>query len=424
MISFLFKGVIRDHTRSLFPFMTVVIGVMLTVFGHGWIKGAQSSFIDSSAKFDTGHVKVMSRAYAQDADQVPNDLAYIGVTKLLSDVQKEFPNMVWTPRIKFGGLLDIPDEQGETRAQGPVAGLAINLFSEESIEWNNLGLEKALIRGQLPKHPGEIVISEDFAQSLGIRLGETATLISSTMYGSMAMQNFLVVGTIRFGVAAMDRGAMIADISDIQKALDMQDATGEILGYFDDYIYRDARADSIKATFNSKYTNESDEFSPVMETLSDQSGLADILEMLRMFSGAIIMIFLSVMSIVLWNAGLIGSLRRYGEIGIRLAMGENKGHLYRSLVGESLIIGFFGSVAGTLLGLGVAYYLQTHGFDIGSLMKNASLMLTNVIRARITRFTFVIGFIPGLGATFLGTAIAGIGVYRRQTSRLMKEMDT
>jgi putative ABC transport system permease protein len=424
MISFLFKGVIRDHTRSLFPFMTVVIGVMLTVFGHGWIKGAQSSFIDSSAKFDTGHVKVMSRAYAQDADQVPNDLAYIGVTKLLSDVQKEFPNMVWTPRIKFGGLLDIPDEQGETRAQGPVAGLAINLFSEESIEWNNLGLEKALIRGQLPKHPGEIVISEDFAQSLGIRLGETATLISSTMYGSMAMQNFSVVGTIRFGVAAMDRGAMIADISDIQKALDMQDATGEILGYFDDYIYRDARADSIKATFNSKYTNESDEFSPVMETLSDQSGLADILEMLRMFSGAIIMIFLSVMSIVLWNAGLIGSLRRYGEIGIRLAMGENKGHLYRSLVGESLIIGFFGSVAGTLLGLGVAYYLQTHGFDIGSLMKNASLMLTNVIRARITRFTFVIGFIPGLGATFLGTAIAGIGVYRRQTSRLMKEMDT
>jgi putative ABC transport system permease protein len=300
----------------------------------------------------------------------------------------------------------------------------VDLFSKNSIEWNLLGLERALIRGRLPREPGEIVISEDFARNLGLRIGETATLISSTMYGSMALQNFRVVGTIRFGVSAMDRGAMIADISDIQTALDMQDAAGEILGYFDDFVYRNARADSVKSFFNSKYSKENDEFSPVMETLSDQSGLSDLLEMLRMFSGAIIVIFLTVMSIVLWNAGLIGSLRRYGEIGIRLAMGEEKGHLYRSLIGESLIIGFFGSVAGTALGLGIAYYLQVHGFDIGSMMKNASLMLTNVIRARITPFTFVIGFIPGLGATFLGTAIAGIGVYRRQTSSLMKEMDT
>lgn len=423
MIAFLIKGLIRDRSRSLFPFITVVIGVMLTVFGHGWISGAKTSFVESSAKFDTGHVKIMSRAYAQDADQNPNDLAYIGISELLEKLRKDFPGMVWTPRIKFGGLLDVPDEEGETRAQGPVAGLAIDLFSEESIEWKNLDLQRALIRGRLPENSGEVLISEDFARSLGINLGEEATLISSTMYGSMAMQNFSVVGTIRFGVAAMDRGAMIADISDAQIALDMADAAGEILGFFEDYVYRNSRAESVKAAFNSEYSDESDEFSPVMETLYHQSGLADMLEMINMFSGAIIIIFLVVMSIVLWNAGLMGSLRRYGEIGIRLAMGENKGHLYRSLIGESLMIGLFGSIAGTAVGLALAYYLQVHGLDIGSLMKNASLILTNVIRAQITSFTYVIGFIPGLAATFVGTAIAGIGVYRRQTARLMKEME-
>jgi putative ABC transport system permease protein len=423
MIGFLIKGLIRDRSRSLFPFITVAIGVMLTVFGHGWISGAKTSFVESSAKFDTGHVKIMSRAYAQDADQIPNDLAYIGVSELMGELRRDFPNMVWTPRIKFGGLLDVPDAQGETRAQGPVTGLAIDLFSEGSIEWENLDLQRALVRGRLPENSGEILVSEGFAQSLDINLGEQATLISSTMYGSMAMQNFSVVGTIRFGVAAMDRGAMIADIGDVQSALDMKDAAGEILGFFNDYVYRNSQADSVKAAFNSKFNDESDEFSPIMETLYDQSGLADLLEMIKMFSGVIIIIFLAVMSIVLWNAGLMGSLRRYGEIGIRLAMGENKGHLYRSLIGESLIIGLFGSVAGTAVGLALAYYLQLHGIDIGSLMKNASLLLTNVIRAQITPFTFVIGFIPGLGATFVGTAIAGIGVYRRQTARLMKEME-
>jgi putative ABC transport system permease protein len=332
--------------------------------------------------------------------------------------------MHWTPRIKFGGLLDIPDEKGETRAQGPVAGLALDLFSEESIEWNILDLKKALVQGRLPENPGEIVLSEDFARSLGLHIGETATLISSTMYGSMAMYNFIVVGTIRFGVTALDRGAMIADISDVQTALDMQNAAGEVLGFFEDYVYRNSQAEAAMEAFNSKYSFEDDEFSPVMKTLYLQAGLSDLLEMFKMFSAVIIVVFLSAMSIVLWNAGLMGSLRRYGEIGIRLAMGESKGHLYRSLIGESLMIGFFGTIAGTALGLAVAYYLQVYGFDIGSMMKNASLMLSNVIRAQVTPFSYVIGFIPGLAATFLGTSIAGIGVYKRQTSLLMKEMET
>jgi len=424
MILFLFKGLVRDRSRSLFPFLTVVIGVMLTVLLYSWIKGAQTNFIDSSAKFSTGHVKVMSRAYALESDQMPNDLAYMGIEELLQKLNGDFPGMHWTPRIRFGGLLDVPDSRGETRAQGTMAGLALDLFSEGSIEWDILDLEKALVRGRLPDNPGEVVLSEDFARGLGIEEGETATLISSTMYGSMAMQNFKVVGTIRFGVTALDRGAMIADITDVQKALDMENAAGEILGFFDDYVYRNTRAEAVMDAFNAKYSDNDDEFSPIMKTLYLQAGLADLLEMFKVFSAVIIIVFLSAMSIVLWNAGLMGSLRRYGEIGIRLAMGESNMHLYRSLIGESLIIGFFGTIAGTVLGLGVAYYLQIYGFDIGNIMKNASLMLSNVIRAQVTPFSYVIGFIPGFAATFLGTSIAGIGIFKRQTARLMKEMET
>jgi putative ABC transport system permease protein len=35
----------------------------------------------------------------------------------------------------------------------------------------------------------------------------------------------------------------------------------------------------------------------------------------------------------------------------------------------------------------------------------------------------VIGFVPGLLATGLGTAISGMGVYKRQTAALMKELE-
>jgi putative ABC transport system permease protein len=349
VIGFLFKGLIRDRSRSLFPFLTVVIGVMLTVLLYCYIRGAQTTFIQSSAKFSTGHVKIMTYAYAQESDQMPNDLAYIGVNGLLQELKRDFPDMLWTPRIKFGGLLDVPDENGETRAQGPVMGMALDLFSEGSIEWDILDLEKALIRGRLPENPGEIVLSDDFARNLGIRLGEIATFVSSTMYGSMTMRNYRIVGTIRFGVSLLDRGAMIADIADVQVALDMQDAAGEILGFFEDYVYRDSLAESVMEVFNHRYFDQKDEFSPFMKTLHRQAGLADLLEMFQMVSTVLIIVFIAAMSIVLWNAGLMGSLRRYGEIGVRLAMGESKGHLYRTLIGESLMIGLCGTIVGSII---------------------------------------------------------------------------
>jgi putative ABC transport system permease protein len=423
MIKFLIKGVIRDRSRSVFPLLTVTIGVILTVFAYAWVQGVQSSFIDTTARFGTGHVKIMSRAYAEEADQVPNDLCYIGVEALLDKLRQDYPDLIWSPRIKFGGLLDIPDEQGETRAQGPVVGMAVDLLSEDTPEKFILNLEGSVVQGRLPRVPGEILISDELARRLGVEVRETATLIGVTMNGSMAVTNFTVAGTIRFGMTAMDRGALLADLKDIQIALDMEDAAGEILGFFRDFIYVDEKAEELKKDFNARYSDEEDEFSPVMSTLFEESELGDLMGMIDLFAKVILLIFVVPMSIVLWNAGLMGSLRRYGEIGVRLAMGESKGHLYRSMLTESMVIGFVGSILGTIIGLALAYYLQNHGLDIGSMMKNSTLLISDVLRAKVTPAGHLIGFVPGLLATFLGTSIAGIGIYRRQTSRLMKELE-
>jgi len=240
----------------------------------------------------------------------------------------------------------------------------------------------------------------------------------------MAVANFTVAGTIRFGVEAMDRGAMIADIADIRAALDMKDAAGEILGFFGDFMYRDPEASQITTRFNAAHGDDPDEFVPVMDTLLHQAGMTDLMAMLKMFSGLVLVVFIAVMSLVLWNAGLMGSLRRYGEIGVRLAMGEPKTHIYRSLIWESLMIGVLGSLIGTAVGLAESYYLQAHGLNIGFMMKNASLFISNVMRARVSPVSYVIGFIPGLAATFLGSSVSGMGIYRRQTSRLMKELES
>jgi putative ABC transport system permease protein len=161
-----------------------------------------------------------------------------------------------------------------------------------------------------------------------------------------------------------------------------------------------------------------------MQILGEQPGMELLFIGLKYLTSIVIFIFMLAMSLVLWNASLIGSLRRYGEIGVRLAIGENKAHLYQSMIYESLMIGVLGSVAGTVLGLAVSYYLQVKGIDLSGMLRNITFLMPTVVRSRITPFAFVIGFIPGLLATFAGTAIAGLGIFKRQTAQLFKELET
>jgi putative ABC transport system permease protein len=136
-----------------------------------------------------------------------------------------------------------------------------------------------------------------------------------------------------------------------------------------------------------------------------------------------IIVFVLAMSVVLWNAGLLGGLRRFSEFGVRLALGEDKNHIYKSLIYEGILIGFIGTIVGTALGLSVSYLLQTKGLDISRFMKDSTLMMPAVARAIITPAAFYVGIFPGIISMVLGNALAGVRMYKRKTAQLFKELE-
>jgi len=425
MIKFLMKGLLRDRSRSLLPLLVVAIGVMLSVFVHAYVTGLMKDMVEQTARFSDGHVKIMTEAYAENENQLPNDLALTDTRELLAELRTDIPSVSWEQRIRFGGLIDVPDSIGETRSQGPAMGIGIDLFTEGSREPDRFNLGKSIARGTLPTERGEVLLSDDFARRLKVEPGATVTLIGSTMNGSMSFSNFTVAGTVRFGNTAMDRGTLIADISDVQEALDMYNSAGEILGFFSEGYYDDEFAAPVVKRFNELHPDTEDEFRPVIVRLRDIESMKLYIDLSNSMGTIITVVFMVAMSLVLWNAGLLGGLRRYGEVGIRLAIGEEKGHIYRTMIYESVMIGIAGTVVGTVIGLFFAWLMQKYGLDIGEFTKNtsSSVMMPNVMRARITPPDFYIGFIPGVLSTLIGTMLSGIGIYRRQTSQLFKELE-
>lgn len=423
MIKFLLKGILRDKSRSLLPAIVVALGVFLTVFMSSFLKGVFKDITELSANFNTGHVKILTRAYAENADQIPNDLALMNVDKLMQHLKTDYPEMEWVARIHTGGLLDVPDSLGETRGQGQAVGTAIDLLSPDSHEIERMNIRKSVVKGSLPSKHGEALISENFAEKFGVSPGDRVTLFGSTMNGSMMFRTFTVSGTLYFGNTVLDRGAIFMDIQDARDALDMDDAASEILGYFPSGGYSDEKAIQVEESFNSRYSNKDDEFSPVMTRLIEQEGLGDYIKLADSSSALMSFIFILAMSIVLWNTGLLGGLRRYSEFGIRLALGEEKKHIYLTTIYEAILIGIIGSVIGTAIGLGLAFYVQRYGIDMSSITQNVGMMLPSIYRTEVTPSLFYIGFFPGLMATVLGSALAGFAIYKRRTSQLFHELE-
>jgi len=423
MIKFLIKGILRDKNRSLLPIIIVTIGVMLTIALSGFMCGMMGDIVDQNARYETGHLKIMTRAFAENKDQLPNDLGFIGVDELLTSVRKEFPDVLWVKRIRFGGLIDVPDSTGNTKAQGPASGMALELLNKQSGENERLNISKSLVTGTIPQHRGQAIVGNDFSEKLNLKVGDTITYFGSTVNGSMSFQNFEVCGTVRFGAAALDRGAIIVDIADAQQMLDMNDGAGEVLGYLNDGVYVDEKAKMIADKFNAHYKENADEFAPEMFRLKDQNNMASYIDLVDSFSAIFIGVFVLAMSIVLWNTGLLGGLRRYQEYGIRLALGESKGHIYRSIISEAVFIGIIGSIVGTVIGLAFTFYMQVHGIEIGNAMANSSMMMPSVMRSRFTPELLYIGFVPGLVAMVLGSMLSGYGIYQRETATLFKELE-
>jgi len=426
MIKFIAKGVLRDRSRSLVPVLVVTLTVAMIVFFQGFLTGIMNSMFLDSAVVSTGHVKVMTRAYEEENQLLPNDLALLETDQMVKELSQEYPGHFWTPRITFGGLLDVPDENGETQAQGPTLALGIDFLSPDSRQIEIWELNRRLVAGRLPAKADEVLLSTKLADRLGLTPGESVTFIGSTMHGAFSTFNYSVVGTFNLKMGPVDKEMMLLDISGARLALDMEDAASEILGYTHSLFYEDKDAVALRQEFNANHSDSTDIFSPTMLALRDSNQMGTMVDYSTAAMAIMAGVFLLIVMIVLWNMGLMNGLRRYGEIGMRLAIGESKGQVYRSMVLEAVIIGFIGTVIGTAIGLGITYYMQEVGLDYTAGLESLSstdIIMSNVFYAKITPELYYIGFIPGVLATVLGTMLAGRAIYKREMAQLFKELE-
>lgn len=431
MIRWILQGILRDKNRSLFPFLVVTAGVALVVFTVGFMEGIFMGMIDSTANLDTGHLRLVNKPFYDEEHLNPMDRALTSQNEIHQWLRENSdPIIKWAPRIRWGAIADVPDENGETKSQTPIIGMALDLLSPDSREVERLGLKDALVRGRLPQGPKEILLGYELARSLDVELDQTITLLGQTFDGGLATDNYKVVGLIRFGVFAMDKKMALIDLADAQDSFYMEDTVTDFLGFLPSHIsYKEYK--NFKIELQSRLNDlrlhppkdwAKDDF-PIVLSVLEQRNLDNMVEVFEMVKKIFVGIIVLLMVLVLWNAGLLNGIHRYGELGLLLAMGQTHWKLVWMLGVEAFSIGILGSLAGSLIGGGGVYYLQEVGINMGDTFAQTGIMMNDVMRGRVTAESFLLGVGPGIMASVLGSLFASVALFQRSEANLFRELE-
>jgi putative ABC transport system permease protein len=431
MIVFLFRGILRDKSRFLFPFSVVSIGVALVVALVGFMEGVFMGMIDMTAKLNAGHLRLVNKPFYDEEHLYPLDRALAAQKETSIWLKKNSTsNIEWSPRIRWGALIDVPDANGNTRSQTPVVGMALDLKSKNSSEVRRLKLKKSLIKGQLPQKSNEMLMGNSLAQDLNVTLGQSITIIGQSFDGGLVADNYLVVGLIRFGVTAMDKKMVLVDLADAQNTFYMENMVTDWLGYlpssfsFNHYI---KAKKSININLNTWMENPPNDWAkddqPIAISILDQQNMGSMVKTFTVIKSSVVGIFTFLMILVLWNAGVLSGIHRYGEMGLRLAFGEPYWKLIFTLGIEGLFIGILGSIIGCFFGGSFAWYLQEVGLNMGDTFAKSGLMINDVVRARLTIDGFIQGILPGIFASVAGTLVASFAIFKRSEANLFRELE-
>ena len=431
MITFLFKGILRDKSRFLFPFLIVTIGVALVISLVGFMEGTMMGMIDNTANLDTGHLRLVNKPFYDEEHLRPLDRSMSSQKETREWLEKNSSDKVkWYPRIRWGAILDVPDEKGDTVSQTPIVGMALELKNKGSLELKRLRLDESLVGGKFPELKNEMLMGDQLAKTLGIELGREVTLIGQSFDGGLVADNYRVVGLVKFGVSAMDKKMVLIDLSDAQNSFYMEDMITDWLGFmparFSLKEYEEIKRNMIQPLsqwIEKPPISWAKDDRPILLTIRDQQNIGSMTDKFNIIKGFVVGIFTFLMILVLWNAGILNGIHRYGEMGLRLAFGESHWKVIFNLGVEGLFIGILGTMAGCLFGGAFAGYLQEVGINMGDSFAQSGLMINDIVRARLTTGAFIQGIVPGVFASVAGNLVASLAIFKRSEANLFRELE-
>lgn len=322
----------RHRRRTLLLMLVVAYATLTIVLFWGLNDGFIQSILYGNARYLGAPVLITTPAYFQDPDP-EQGLPSLG---FLSQVEAQPGVRAAAPRLEFPGLLRSAYTAEAVRVRGV----------EPALEARVSHIPSAIAQGRMLEKPGEVVLGQQLAERLDVRLGERVVLDTSALAGPQAL-GLQVVGLVRSGVAPVDRGAVLVHLGDARRLTGLATATAVALDVPRGQESRLARALNL-------------ELPPGLRAYDLSQLLGGLAEVLQTRQGSVFLIgllFSLFAALAVTSTVLVSVLERTREFGIMEAIGMSPQRLARMVTLETVIATALGWGVGLVLGYALNYWM-------------------------------------------------------------------
>lgn len=341
------RNVWRNRRRSLMLGCTIAIGGLAMLLFMGYIAASLAGLRESTIRSGLGHLHV---AHAGGFDSYSDKQLQFGLnlaeqTQIRAVLDKDDRVRRTVARLDFQGLVSNGPRTIAFQGKGVDAAAERAAFSA----FSNIDTGEGLRAGD--EHRYEALIGKEMARRLGVTVGDSISLMTTTISGGINAIDLQVVGIVSTGIPQSELYFLRVPLSTAQEVM----RTSSI-SYFS-VLLRDT---DLTAAVQSELSHKLDEklFEVrnwrVLEPLYDQ-----VLTMYRnqfIVFGTIIaiVVFLSVATMTLTTI-----FERSREIGTLRALGISAAQVRRIFMWEGLFQGVLGSMAAGVLGYGGSLLINT-----------------------------------------------------------------
>ncbi|MBN1122141.1 MAG: ABC transporter permease [Anaerolineae bacterium] len=371
--------------RSIMTILSIVIGVMIMFGLNGMAPAFQDLFRSNMESVALSNVDLyvtrtdgsfFRQEYVQDVSAVQgveSTTAMIVQSVSLPPEHYQTPDGIDVSTIQVYGIdTSVTDE-------------AFNVMTAGG---------RRLLTGRLLQ-PGDtglvVLISEVFAEGLGIGVGEVVKLP-----GAGGWVPFEVVGILDDPGLLLGNQQVFMPIEAAQDLLNKPNRVNIIMGRYAEGSDAQAIELAMRSMFSRGY-----ELSPL-------EGGADVWSALLEFMNVIFTMFgllaLALAGLIMFNTFRTSVVERRRDIGMLRAVGAKRRVVMRTILYEGLILAVLGTVLGMLLGVAFAYGARA---GLGSIFE--TLMGGTIGKPRFEALTFAVTIAFGLGVPLVSVLLPARG---------------
>jgi putative ABC transport system permease protein len=207
---------------------------------------------------------------------------------------------------------------------------------------------------------GAIVLGDIFARNLGLKVGDSITLLGSALDGTIAADRLTLIGAFHTGIPELDRRLAEIPLRRFQRDFGLGDRATLIVLSGPSLAAVNAALPRIRALA-----------APDHLTVEDWGALQPALREAITLDFSIGMLLyatlVAVVAFIILNTLLMSVLERTREFGTLLAIGMRPDLIGRMLWYELLLLAAIGVGLGVLIGGAAAMWFEIHGIALGHL---------------------------------------------------------